>query len=114
MVGENNVAVLLFQVIGVPDERLGEKVCACIRRKVGSNLTEEELKKFCMGKVKKFFHQCGLFAPVVGCCAYYYILFRLQILKFLNMSGFSIRFQERHQEKYKNTSYEIKPWLTSN
>ncbi|KAK6634716.1 hypothetical protein RUM43_012118 [Polyplax serrata] len=78
--------IVEVQVIGVPDERLGEKVCACIRRKVGSNLTEEELKKFCMGK----------------------------ILKFLNISGLSIRFQGPHQEKYKNTSYEIKPWLTSN
>ncbi|XP_005110767.2 medium-chain acyl-CoA ligase ACSF2, mitochondrial [Aplysia californica] len=42
------------QVIGVPDKRLGEQVCAWIVVKENMTLTEEEVKTFCLEKMAKF------------------------------------------------------------
>jgi fatty-acyl-CoA synthase len=42
------------QVVGLPDERLGEEVCAWIRLKSGAALTEEELRLFCRGQIAHF------------------------------------------------------------
>ena len=41
------------QVIGVPDERLGEQVCAWVKLKEGEAATENEIKDFCKGQVTK-------------------------------------------------------------
>lgn len=45
-------------VVGVPDKRLGEELCACIRVKGGYKLTVDEVKIFCKDKVflKKRFY----------------------------------------------------------
>ncbi|CAN7983001.1 unnamed protein product [Ixodes pacificus] len=43
--------VLEVQVVGVPDSRLGEEVCAWIILKPGKTLSEEDVKGFCKGKV---------------------------------------------------------------
>jgi len=40
-------------VIGVPDDRLGEELCAWIRKKPESQITEAELKEFCKKEVIK-------------------------------------------------------------
>ncbi|KAK2178697.1 hypothetical protein NP493_533g01047 [Ridgeia piscesae] len=42
------------QVIGVPDERLGEEVCAWVRLKDNVEAPAEEIKHFCKGKVSHF------------------------------------------------------------
>eukprot|EP00057_Strongylocentrotus_purpuratus_P010671 XP_011665145.1 PREDICTED: acyl-CoA synthetase family member 2, mitochondrial [Strongylocentrotus purpuratus] len=42
------------QVIGVPDERMGEELCAWIRLKAGQEATPEEIKAFCKGKISHF------------------------------------------------------------
>ncbi|XP_006832526.1 PREDICTED: acyl-CoA synthetase family member 2, mitochondrial [Chrysochloris asiatica] len=42
------------QVVGVKDARMGEEVCACIRLKNGENVTPEEIKDFCKGKISHF------------------------------------------------------------
>ncbi|GLH05214.1 Long-chain-fatty-acid--CoA ligase bubblegum-like [Gryllus bimaculatus] len=42
------------QIIGIPDERYGEEICACVRLKPGSQLSEEDLKGFCKGKIAHF------------------------------------------------------------
>ncbi|XP_037280578.2 medium-chain acyl-CoA ligase ACSF2, mitochondrial isoform X1 [Rhipicephalus microplus] len=42
------------QVVGVPDKRLGEEVCAWIKLKEGKSLTGEDVKKFCEGKISHF------------------------------------------------------------
>jgi fatty-acyl-CoA synthase len=42
------------QVVGLPDERFGEEVCAFIRLKQGAQLTEEEVKNFCRGQIAHF------------------------------------------------------------
>ncbi|MGE0441186.1 MAG: AMP-binding protein [Gemmatimonadales bacterium] len=42
------------QVIGVPDEKYGEELCAWIRLKTGEIATEEELRRFCKGQIATF------------------------------------------------------------
>jgi fatty-acyl-CoA synthase len=42
------------QVIGVPDARLGEELCAWVKLRPGSELTIEELRGYCAGKIAHF------------------------------------------------------------
>jgi fatty-acyl-CoA synthase len=42
------------QVIGVPDVKYGEAVCAWIRLREGETSTEEEIRKYCEGKIATF------------------------------------------------------------
>jgi fatty-acyl-CoA synthase len=42
------------QVVGIPDERLGEVVLAWIRLKTGQSATEDEICKFCEGQIAYF------------------------------------------------------------
>jgi fatty-acyl-CoA synthase len=42
------------QVIGVPDERYGEQVCAWVIPKPGSTLSAEGVRDFCQGKIAHF------------------------------------------------------------
>ena len=46
--------VLEAQVIGAHDEVYGEEVCACIRVRDAANLTREELRNYCKGKIAHF------------------------------------------------------------
>jgi len=39
------------QVVGIPNERLGEIVCAWVRLRPGVEATEEEIKEFCKGQI---------------------------------------------------------------
>jgi fatty-acyl-CoA synthase len=47
-------AVADVQVIGVPDERYGEEVCAWIVLRPDAELDEDELREFCVGKIARF------------------------------------------------------------
>jgi fatty-acyl-CoA synthase len=42
------------QVVGLPDERLGEVVLAWIRLKAGESATEDEIRQFCEGQIAYF------------------------------------------------------------
>ncbi len=42
------------QVVGLPDERLGEAVAAWIKLKAGETAVEEEIREFCKGKIAHF------------------------------------------------------------
>jgi fatty-acyl-CoA synthase len=42
------------QVIGVPDEKYGEELCAWIRLRAGSELSAEEVKAYCTGKIAHY------------------------------------------------------------
>ena len=42
------------QVVGLPDEKLGESVAAWIRLKSGADATEDEIREFCKGKIAHF------------------------------------------------------------
>ena len=45
--------IIEAQVVGVPDHRMGEELCAWIRIQDGETLDEEEVKSFCKGEVRK-------------------------------------------------------------
>ncbi len=47
-------AIADVQVVGVPDARLGEELCAWVKLRPGTSLTEEELRAFCQGKIAHF------------------------------------------------------------
>ena len=42
-----------MQVVGVPDEKYGEEVMACIILKENKQATEEEIKEFCKGQISR-------------------------------------------------------------
>ena len=41
-------------VVGLPDERLGERVLAWVQLKAGEKATEDEIRQFCQGKIAHF------------------------------------------------------------
>ena len=47
-------AVLDVAVVGVPDAKYGEAVCACVRLRDGINATEEEIREFCRGQIAHY------------------------------------------------------------
>ena len=42
------------QVIGVPDPKYGEEVCAWVRLREGEHATEDELREFCRGQIASY------------------------------------------------------------
>jgi len=42
------------QVVGVPDPRYGEELCAWVRLKPGASLTEQELRAYCSGRLAHY------------------------------------------------------------
>lgn len=42
------------QVVGVPDAKFGEEVCACIRVRAGMAITEAEVIAFCRGQIAHY------------------------------------------------------------
>ena len=47
-------AVLDVAVVGVPDRRYGEEICACIRLREGARATEEDIREFCRGQIAHY------------------------------------------------------------
>jgi fatty-acyl-CoA synthase len=47
-------AIADVQVIGVPDVRFGEELCAWIRLREGATLTEDEVREHCRGKLAHY------------------------------------------------------------
>ncbi|MEP6884675.1 MAG: AMP-binding protein [Gammaproteobacteria bacterium] len=47
-------AVFDVAVVGVPDVKFGEAVCACIRLRDGMIVTEEEVREFCRGQIAHY------------------------------------------------------------
>jgi fatty-acyl-CoA synthase len=41
-------------VVGVPDKKYGEELCAWVKIKEGQMLSEQEVKDFCKGKIAHF------------------------------------------------------------
>jgi fatty-acyl-CoA synthase len=46
--------VVDVQVVGVPDSRFGEELCAWVRVAEGSSLTPDELREWCRGKLAHY------------------------------------------------------------
>jgi fatty-acyl-CoA synthase len=42
------------QVIGVPDDKYGEELCAWVKLRAGSGLAEEDVRAFCVGKIAHY------------------------------------------------------------
>ncbi|MPN48516.1 Long-chain-fatty-acid--CoA ligase [bioreactor metagenome] len=51
------------QVIGVPDEALGEEICACVVLKEGEEATEAEIKEFFLSHMAR--HKCPRYIDFV-------------------------------------------------
>ncbi len=47
-------AIADVQVVGVPDAKYGEELCAWVRLREGATLTQEELRVFCRGQIATF------------------------------------------------------------
>jgi fatty-acyl-CoA synthase len=47
-------AILDVAVVGVPDAKYGEAVCACIRLRDGMRATEEDIQEFCRGQIAHY------------------------------------------------------------
>jgi fatty-acyl-CoA synthase len=42
------------QVVGVPDLRYGEELCAWVKLRSGSELTADQVREFCTGKIAHY------------------------------------------------------------
>jgi fatty-acyl-CoA synthase len=42
------------QVIGVPDEKYGEELCAWVKLRLGAELTSEDIQAYCVGKIAHY------------------------------------------------------------
>jgi fatty-acyl-CoA synthase len=50
----NNPKIQDVSVVGVPDEKYGEELCACVIVKEGARTTEEEIRSFCKGQIAHY------------------------------------------------------------
>jgi fatty-acyl-CoA synthase len=49
-----HASILDVQVVGLPDERFGEEICAWVRLRPGTSLTDEGLKEFCRDRIAHY------------------------------------------------------------
>src|SRR4029079_14716952 len=47
-------AITDVTVVGVPDEKYGEELCAWIRVRDGEQVSDEDVREFCRGKLAHF------------------------------------------------------------
>ena len=47
-------AVEDVQVVGVPDDKFGEEILACVRARPNVAITEDDLREFCRSKLARF------------------------------------------------------------
>ena len=46
--------IKMVEIVGVPDEKYGEIVCAFVILKEGHSLTQEEVQEFCKGQIARY------------------------------------------------------------
>lgn len=92
----------MFQIVGVPDERYGEVVCAWVRlhESAEGKLTEEQIKEWCKGKVTPVKYICTSWLLQI---AHFkiprYILFKKEHEFPLTVTGKVKKFEIREQSK---------------
>ncbi|XP_063315132.1 medium-chain acyl-CoA ligase ACSF2, mitochondrial [Pelobates fuscus] len=47
-------SIMEAQVVGVKDERMGEEICACIKLNNNKEISAEEIRNYCKGKISHF------------------------------------------------------------
>jgi fatty-acyl-CoA synthase len=47
-------AVADIQVVGLPDRKYGEELCACIKLRPGATATAEDIRAFCSGRIAHY------------------------------------------------------------
>ncbi len=47
-------AVADVAIVGIPDHKFGEVVCACVRLREGMSATEEDIREFCRGQIAHY------------------------------------------------------------
>ena len=47
-------SIATAQVIGLPDEKYGEEICAWVQVVEGQQLSEEDIKAYCQGKIAHY------------------------------------------------------------
>ena len=50
----HNEKIADVYIVGVPDTKYGEELCAWVKVKPGQTMTEQEVKDFCEGKIARF------------------------------------------------------------
>jgi len=50
----SNAKIAEVQVFGVPDEKMGEEICAWVQLYPREDMTEDELKTYCKDKIAHF------------------------------------------------------------
>ncbi|VDK66719.1 unnamed protein product [Anisakis simplex] len=86
-----------MQIVGVPDERYGEVVCAWIRlSEAAKNVTEKDIQDFCKGRIAHFK------IPK-------YILFKKENEFPLTVSGKVKKYEIREQSKIELGLQQVKP-----
>ncbi|CAH2108074.1 unnamed protein product [Euphydryas editha] len=46
--------IIASQIVGVPDERLGEELCAVLKLREGTNFTTQQMANYCSGRIARF------------------------------------------------------------
>ena len=60
-----------MKVVGIPDERLGEEIYACVQLKDGQTVTQDDIKQFCKEKVSAYVlyaNSALLYINTGNCC----------------------------------------------
>ncbi|WP_337180588.1 AMP-binding protein [Sphingopyxis granuli] len=50
----SHAAIEDVQVVGLPDKKFGEEICACIRLRSGRSATEQDIMDFCRGRIAHY------------------------------------------------------------
>jgi len=94
-----------LKVVGSPDARISEELCAWVCRKPQSQLSKENLKDFCKDKVHSipFFVRKDLHITILFCGFFFYCRFRFFKVPWYWLFKYSSAPTTQWQGKYRNS-----------